>query len=143
MSKKIEALEEKIIGLMNERNKLEVETERLHGVLKKKNEHISDLEDDIKEGSVQMTANSSELERLRSIDKAQSKVVNQLKAKIKEISSHKDTMILSPHISGGEDIDEVLDNAVTVISGRLEKAGLKDKFDLIAVPHTIPVEIVR
>lgn len=70
-------------------------------------------------------------------------IVKQLQAQILQLQEHKDTMILTVHISGGEDIDEALDNAVAVMSKRLEKLGLQDKYNILAVPHTIGVGIVR
>lgn len=133
MSKKIEALEQRIIDLMNQRNGLEVETERLHGVLKKKNEHISRLEADVKEGK-------DEFQKQKEMH---SRIVKQLQAEIKKISEHKDTMILSVDIVGGEDIDEMLDDAEKTMVSRLAKKGLKDKYILLAKPDTIGIEIHR
>ena len=142
MSKKIEALEQRIIDLMNERNGLEVETERLHGVLKKKNEHISRLEADIKEGEDECNTNTLELERLRSIIDVQSKTVIKQKEQIKELE-HKDTMFLSVNITGEDDIDALLNQAEKSMGLRLAKKGLKDKYILLAKPDTIGIEIHR
>ena len=133
MGKKIEALEQRIIDLMNERNGLEVETERLHSVLKKKNEHISRLEADVKEGK-------DEFQKQKEMH---SRIVKQLQAEIKKISEHKDTMFLSVNITGEDDIDTLLNQAEKSMESRLAKKGLKDKYILLAKPDTIGIEIHR
>lgn len=127
---KIKVLEQRVIDLMNERNGGEVEIERLHGVLKEKNEKISVLD---------------------SGSKAQTHINDQLKIENARVSEDlqnalkkKSLLGVSVNIAGlaNDIIEGTLDKAETVVMSRLKKLKRED-FDVLAHPHTLDIKLIR
>ncbi len=69
--------------------------------------------------------------------------IRQLQTKIVEITEHKSLMITTVNIAGVADITKTLNDAVTLLEDRLDVLGLKDKYTILAVPHTMSIGIVR
>lgn len=63
--------------------------------------------------------------------------------KLTELSEYKPLMIVTVNITGVPDIGKTLDDAVTLLTARLEALGLKDKYTILAVPHTMSIGISR
>lgn len=114
-------------------DKLQAEKDEFEKVTERQNNLIKSLKDTISQLDANMKFQSE----------GHAETIKQYQDKIQQLQEHKDTMILTVHISGGENIDEALHNAITMMSRRLEKLGLKDKYNILPVPHTIGVGIVR
>ena len=108
-------------------SKGKLEIERLTGVLKGKNVIVSDLRHEV---LAKNTLIESDTERIDNLMMELEKALG------------KDMMILSVEVTG-QDIQDTLDGAESIMVKQLETKGLKDKFIILAVPHTISVQIEK
>ena len=119
----IASLENQLKGLAKENDG---QRERYHRLLDEKNEFEK----------------AAQLE-FQKHNEMHSGIVKQLQAQIKELQEHKSLMIVNVHIIGGQDIDKALDSSVKILEKRLESLGLKDDYDILAIPHTLALSILR
>lgn len=68
---------------------------------------------------------------------------HELERKIRELENKKELMILTVNVTGVQDIKTTLTNATAVVQERLAGMGLKDKYHVLAIPHTLSLEIPR
>ena len=66
-----------------------------------------------------------------------------LKNKIQEITDHRQLMVVNVNITGVQDIDKCLNDAVSLVVKRLTEGGKQDDYFVLAVPHTTAIDIPR
>ena len=112
----IEKLQQKCINLKKERNELEVKNERqakTHAIERKQ------LED---------TFNQN---------------VKAMQAEVQKIKDHKQVLLLSVQITGGEDLTKVLNDSAAMLKSRLKELGIADRYDIMAIPSTFGIGSLR
>lgn len=108
-------------------SKGKLEIERLTGVLKEKNVIVSDLRHEV------IAKNN--------LIKLDTERIDNLMMKL-EKALRKEIMLLSVQVTG-QDIQDTLDGAESIMEKQLETKGLKDKFIILGIPHTISVQIEK
>lgn len=69
--------------------------------------------------------------------------VQAMQAEVQKMKDHKQTLILSVAISGGEDITKALNDAAAMLKSRLEKINIADRYDILAIPSTFGIGHLR
>jgi len=112
----------------------------------KKDERIKELQAMLNASETErdeLKGTSKELiQRLEAVHKQANAQAEAFQAKFKEITEHKPMMILNVNVSGVQDVEEICNKAVTLLEDRLEKLGMKDKYRVLALPHTMSIGIV-
>lgn len=66
-----------------------------------------------------------------------------LKNQIQEMQDHRQLMVINVNVTGVQDIDKCLGDATSLVTKRLEELKKQDEFVILAVPHTMAIDIPR
>lgn len=120
-------------GLHDEKADLEV-------IVKKGAKKIKDLEEvktALSETAHQLAGD------IEALNENHNKMMAESLKKIQELTDHRQLMVINVNVAGVPDLDKCLADAVSLVEKRLVELKIKDDYVILAVPHTMAIDIPR
>ena len=136
MSKK----DDEIVRLGSELSSVTTERNKLEVVVKKGAKKINDLEEvktALSETAHQLAGD------IEALNENHNKMITEFQKKIQELTAHRQLMVINMNVAGVQDIDKCLADAVSLVEKRLDELKIKDDYVILAVPHTMAIDIPR
>lgn len=136
MSKK----DDEIVRLGSELSSVNTERDRLEVVVIKGAKKINDLEEvktALSETAHQLAGD------IEALNGNHNKMIADFQQQIQELTDYRQLMVINVNIAGVQDIDKCLADAVSQVEKRLDELKIKDDYVILAVPHTMAIDIPR
>ena len=94
----------------------------------------------------QKSINASLTQKIALLEKEKEGLLNHLSnmnQQMKGMAEHKSLMIVNVNVTGADDVSELLNKSADLMKERLKELGLDERYNILTVPHTLSVGIVR